>query len=116
MFLYGIGIYPFNCVIVSWFSSNVSPDHKRSVGLGVAASLANISGVLSGQIYPTTDAPRYISGNAISLELECVALLGVGATCLLLKWRMARKKKALDEGRPNNEDDGDHALRFQYHF
>lgn len=116
MFLCGIGIFPFNCIMLSWFSSNVSPDHKRSVALPIAASIANISGVLSGQIYPKTDAPRYISGNSISLGLEFVALAGVGTICLLLKWRMAGKKKALDEGKQSDDADGDHALDFQYHF
>jgi MFS family permease len=116
MFLCGVGIFPYNCVMLSWFSSNISPDHKRSVALPIAASIANISGVLSGQIYPKTDAPRYIPGNSISLGLEFLALLGVGAICLLLKWRMARKKKALDEGQQSNDTDGDHSLDFKYHF
>lgn len=116
MFLCGIGIFPFNCIMLAWFSSNISPDHKRSVGLPVAASIANISGVLSGQIYPRGDAPRYISGNSVSLGLEFVALMGVGAICVLLKWRMGRKQRALNEGKQSNQDDGDRALDFQYHF
>lgn len=116
MFLCAVGIFPYNCIMLAWFSSNTSPDHKRSVALPVAASIANISGVLSGQIYPIGDAPRYTPGNSISLGLEFVALLGVGAICLLLKWRMAQKKKALDEGKQSSDSDGDHALDFKYHF
>lgn len=115
MFLCGIGIYPFNCIMLAWFSSNVSPDHKRSVGLPVAASIANVSGVLSGQIYPITDAPRYISGNAVSLGLEFVALVGVGVIYLLLKWRMAQKEKALQEGKEDCAE-GDGSLEFKYSF
>ncbi|CAM1508102.1 Fc.00g049500.m01.CDS01 [Cosmosporella sp. VM-42] len=115
MFLCGMGIFPFNCIMLAWFSTNVSPDHKRSVGLPLAASIANVSGVLSGQIYPLTDAPRYISGNAVSLGLEFVALIGVASICMLLKWRMAQKKKALEEGK-QGEAEGDGALDFQYSF
>lgn len=115
MFLCGMGIFPFNCIMLAWFSTNVSPDHKRSVGLPLAASIANISGVLSGQIYPVTDAPRYISGNAVSLGLEFVALCGVGVITLLLKWRMAMKEKALEEGK-EDVGEGDAALEFQYSF
>ncbi|KAF7560977.1 hypothetical protein G7046_g3181 [Stylonectria norvegica] len=115
MFLCAVGIFPFNCIMLAWFSSNISPDHKRSVSIPVAASIANISGVLSGQIYPLTDAPRYISGNAVSLGLEFVALLGVGVVFMLLKWRMAQKNKALQDGK-ENEKEGDGALDFQYRF
>ncbi|RFU74610.1 high-affinity nicotinic acid transporter [Trichoderma arundinaceum] len=115
MFLCGIGIYPFNCVMLSWFSSNVSPDHKRSVGLAIAASIANVSGVLSGQIYPPGDAPRYISGNAVSLGLEFVSLVGVAIIYALLKWKMAAKKKAIQEGKESDKE-GDGALDFVYTF
>lgn len=115
MFLCGIGIFPFNCIMLAWFSSNVSPDHKRAVGLPIAASIANVSGVLSGQIYPAKDSPRYISGNAVSLGLEFVALVGVVVIVLLLKWRMAKKEKALQEGKEGVKE-GDGALDFKYHF
>ncbi|KAF4991688.1 hypothetical protein FGRMN_7661 [Fusarium graminum] len=115
MFLCAIGIFPFNCIMLAWFSSNISPDAKRSVGLPVAASIANISGVLSGQIYPPGDAPRYISGNAVSLSLEAVALTGVLLVVLLLKWRMARKDKMLQQGKGDDRE-GDAALNFKYAF
>uniref|UniRef100_A0A8H7K3H3 Major facilitator superfamily (MFS) profile domain-containing protein n=1 Tax=Bionectria ochroleuca TaxID=29856 RepID=A0A8H7K3H3_BIOOC len=115
MFLCGMGIFPFNCIMLAWFSTNVSPDAKRSVGLPIAASIANISGVLSGQIYPPSDAPRYISGNAVSLGLEAVALTGVGLIVLLLKWRMARKNRMLQDG-SGDDKEGDAALSFKYAF
>lgn len=115
MFLCGIGIFPFNCIMLAWFSSNVSPDPKRSVGLPVAASIANVSGVLSGQIYPLRTAPRYISGNAVSLGLEAVALIAVGLIVLMLKWRMAKKNEMLQEGKCGDME-GDAALDFKYAF
>lgn len=115
MFLCGIGIYPFNCIMLAWFSTNVSPDHKRSVGLAIAASIANVSGVLSGQIYPPGDAPRYISGNAVSLGLEFVSLIGVGVIFVLLKWKLAAKRRAIEEGKVSTKE-GDEALDFVYSF
>jgi len=115
MFLCGIGIFPFNCIMLAWFSGNISPDYKRSVAIPVAASIANISGVLSGQIYPATDAPRYIPGNAVSLGLEFVAFVSVGTIYVFLKWRMSRKAKALSEGQESKKE-GDEALEFQFQF
>ena len=115
MFLCGLGIFPFNCIMLAWFSTNISPDFKRSVALPLAASIANVSGVLSGQIYPAKDSPRYISGNAVSLGLEFVALTGVAAIVILLKWRMVRKNKVLQQGE-GGLSEGDGALDFVYSF
>jgi hypothetical protein len=84
------------------------------VGIPLAATIANISGVLSGQIYPATDSPRYISGNAVSLGLEFVALCGVLAIYSLLKWRNSRKEKRLAAGMESNGKDGDASLDFRY--
>lgn len=114
MFLCGAGIYPYNALMLTWISSNLAPDYKRSAGIPLAATIANISGVLSGQIYPATDAPRYISGNAVSLGLEFVALLGVVSIFCLLKWRTSKKEKALAQGIQDNGKEGDQALNFKY--
>ncbi|KIY02621.1 uncharacterized protein Z520_01086 [Fonsecaea multimorphosa CBS 102226] len=114
MFLCGGGIYPYNCLMLTWITSNLAPDYKRSIGIPLAASIANISGVLSGQIYPATDAPRYISGNAVSLGLEFVALCGVVITYCLLKWRNARKEQLLASGVESNGKEGDASLEFRY--
>lgn len=110
MFLCGAGIYPYNCLMLAWLSNNLSPDYKRSVGIPLAASIANISGVLSGQIYPPVDAPRYVHGNAISLGLEFVALAGVIALFGLLKWRSSKGKVTNVNGGVNETP------AFQYSF
>lgn len=62
--------------MLAWFSGNISPNHKRSVAIPVAASIPNIPNVLSGQIHLATNAPRHIFGNAVSLGLEFVVLKG----------------------------------------
>ncbi|KAM3506363.1 hypothetical protein MY10362_002422 [Beauveria mimosiformis] len=90
MILCGIGIPPYNCIMLVWFANNIASDHKRSVALPLAASIANISGVLSGQIYPREDGPRYIMGNSIALGSEFIALLGVLAIFVLLRSRIQK--------------------------
>lgn len=39
--------------------NNLKPNYKRSVGIPLFASLAKISGLVSSQIYPSTDGSRY---------------------------------------------------------
>ena len=114
MFICGAGIYPFNSIMLTWVSSNLSPDLKRAVGIPLAATLANTAGVTSGQIYPLSDGPSYISGNAVSLALEACALICVGFIYLLLRRRTAIKERDLQEGKEVNGRAGDQALEFKY--
>ncbi|KEF52808.1 uncharacterized protein A1O9_11225 [Exophiala aquamarina CBS 119918] len=114
MFLCGAGIYPYNCLMLTWISSNLAPDYKRSVGIPLAATIANVSGILSGQIYPATDAPRYVSGNAVSLGLEFVAFCGIIAIYCLLKWRNNKKEMILASGVESNGKEGDASLEFKH--
>lgn len=115
MFLCAAGIYPYNALLFTWVINNLSPDWKRSVGAPLFASLANISGVVSSQIYPSTDAPRYLMGNAISLGMETVACVGVVLVWLLLRRRDQRKEKMISEGQERNGYEGeDRGLQFRY--
>ena len=114
MFLCWAGIYPFNCLMLTLISSNISPDTKRAFAIPLAATLANTAGVASGQIYPLTDAPRYISGNAVSLAMEACALTCVGLIYLLLRMRTNTKTKSLRMGQEDNGLMGDRSLQFIY--
>lgn len=115
MFLCAAGIYPYNAIIFTWLLNNLSPDWKRSVGAPLFASLANISGVISSQIYPSSDSPRYLMGNAVSLAMEAVACGGVVFVWLLLRRRDQQKERMLADGRDDNGYAGeDRGLKFRY--
>ena len=114
MFLCGAGIYSYNATLLTWVANNLAPDYKRSVGIPLFASLANISGTISSQIYPSTDAPRYLKGNAISLAMEAMACGGVVLVWYLLKRRDQRKERLIAEGARDNGFDDDRGLKFRY--
>ena len=116
MFLVGSGVYSFNTVVVTWISNNVQPDYKRSVAIATIISIGNASGMAASQIYPIRDAPRYVTGNAISLGGEVIALVCIGLIYGLLKWRMRQKEKALARGDDSNGKEGDRSLDFKYVF
>jgi hypothetical protein len=116
MFLVGSGVYSFNTVVVTWISNNVQPDYKRSVAIATIISIGNASGMAASQIYPIGDAPRYVTGNAISLGGEVIALVCIGLIYGLLKWRMRQKEKALARGDDSNGKEGDQSLEFKYVF
>ncbi|KAL4947599.1 major facilitator superfamily domain-containing protein [Aspergillus filifer] len=115
MFLCAGGIYPYNALLLTWVTNNLAPDYKRSVGMPLFTSLANISGAISSQIYPSWEGPRYIMGNSVSLGMEGVACLGVGSVWMLLRARDKRKERLLGQGVSDNGFEGeDRGLGFRY--
>jgi predicted MFS family arabinose efflux permease len=115
MFLCAAGIYPYNATLLTWVSNNLAPDDKRSVGIPLFASLANISGAVASQIYPSSDGPRYVKGNSISLGMEAFACGGILAIWLMLARRDKVKAKLEAEGvEDNGYGSEDRGLGFRY--
>ncbi|KAF2172747.1 hypothetical protein M409DRAFT_62457 [Zasmidium cellare ATCC 36951] len=115
MYMCAAGIYPYNEVLTTWVSNNITPDYKRSAALPLFVCLANISGIVASQIYPASDAPRYITDNATSLAPESLSCVGVGLLWLLLKRRNQRKSmEQTSEGGLHEYLDDDRGPNFEY--
>ncbi|KAF7547213.1 hypothetical protein G7Z17_g7905 [Cylindrodendrum hubeiense] len=111
----GAGFFAmFLCSGVAWVSNNIKPDHKRSAALPFFVSIANISGVVSGQVYPSSSSPRYILGNAVSLSMEFLAGCGIVVIYFILRRRNQIKAKQRDDGVTDNGEKGDKSLDFEY--
>jgi MFS family permease len=116
MFICGSGIYAFNCLLLTWVSNNLAPDYKRSVGVPLFICLGNISGIAASNIYPSTDAPRYLIGNAVSAGTESVAMICVLGMWWALRSRNIEKERLISEGSESNGKEGDKALGFVYNL
>lgn len=80
----------------------------------LAYSIGNISNLLSSQLYPTQQGPRYVVGNAVSAGLTVVAAFLYGACWLLLRMRNQKKEKMIAEGATTNGLEGDMSLDTMY--
>jgi len=109
-----LGLYPISTLAVTWIATNLSPDSKRAIGMPLAYSIANISAVVSSQLYPSQQGPRYIQGNAVSAGLTVVAAFLYGSCWLLLYRRNAKKAKMITDGATTNGLEGDQSLDSMY--
>ncbi|KAK6597039.1 hypothetical protein H4I96_09691 [Botrytis cinerea] len=114
MFILVLGLYPISTLAVTWISTNLSPDDKRSIGMPIAYSIANVSSLVSSQLYPTQQGPRYIVGNSVSAGLTVVAGFLYGACWFLLRRRNSKKEKLIAEGATTNGLKGDMSLDSMY--
>lgn len=71
MFLIAGGIFGYLSLCLTWITNNVAPDYKRSVGLPLFIGLGNIGGIVSSNIYPSSDAPRYRMGLSSKVSQVC---------------------------------------------
>jgi hypothetical protein len=79
-----------------------------------AYSIANISNVVSSQLYPSQQGPRYVQGNAVSAGLIVVAGFLYGACWILLRRRNEIKAKLIANGATSNGKEGDQTLETMY--
>ncbi|OKL59695.1 hypothetical protein UA08_05287 [Talaromyces atroroseus] len=114
MFLCCAGIYSYQALILTWVTTNLAPDYKRSAGVSIFTSLSGISALIAPQLYPPKDSPRYMVGNGVSMGFEALAAISVIFVFILLKTRNATKQKLLAEGKTTNGMVGDRALDFTY--
>lgn len=109
-----LGLYPISTLAVTWIATNLSPDSKRAIGMPLAYSIANVSNVVSSQLYPSQQGPRYIQGNAVSAGLTVVAAFLYASCWFLLRRRNGKKAKFLAEGATTNGLEGDQSLDSMY--
>ena len=80
----------------------------------LAYSIANISNLVSSQLYPDQQGPRYVQGNAVSAGLTVIAAFLYGVCWLLLRMRNKKKEKMIAGGATTNGLPGDMSLDTMY--
>lgn len=115
-----MGIYPTVALLIMWLCDNVARHFKRASMIGLCLTLANTSGVVTGQIFTTPTAPRYIRGLSICMGLAAVGLALVVALVLGFKIVNRRRDQTIAEaerdGRPlvSRPEQGDYDVFFRY--
>ncbi|KAI1639169.1 high-affinity nicotinic acid transporter [Biscogniauxia mediterranea] len=119
-FITVMGIYPTTGMSIMWLSDNVAQHFKRATMVGGTLTLGNTAGVAVGQIFRSTDGPRYIRGLSISMGLAAVALAMVASLMMGMhivnKKREARIRAAEEAGNPlpHCPEQGDYDVYFRY--
>lgn len=119
-FLVATGLYVTVGLPLAWLPNNTPRYGKRTTANGMQLTSGNAAGIMASFIYPSTDGPRYIVGNAVSLSVVGMAACIFG---FLWFW-FARENKKRDEGplkaiHENLSEDelaelGDESPRFKY--
>ncbi|KAI0399965.1 DNA-repair protein rad2 [Xylaria palmicola] len=93
-FVIATGLYVLVGLPLAWLPNNSPRYGKRTTANGLQLTIGNSSGIIAPFIYPSSDKPRYIMGNAVSLSMVGLA----GLSFALLWFWCARENKRRDEG------------------
>jgi hypothetical protein len=121
-FLVAAGLYVIVGLPLAWLPSNNPRYGKRTVATGLQLTIGNSAGIAAPFIYPSSDAPRFVTGHAVSM-----AMVAMSAVIYLGLWawfrRQNRRKLAgLDdqkvEGMTEEEAEelGEHNPKFLYAY
>ena len=91
VFLTAGGISPCVATCITFISCNISPHTKRATALAFMLSVGNSGGAISGQIYRSQDAPRFIFGHAVNLGFCVVGF--ITASILFIGLRLENRRR-----------------------
>ncbi|KAK6840857.1 hypothetical protein PG987_001717 [Apiospora arundinis] len=73
-FVVAMGLYVVVGLPLAWLPNNLPRYGKRTTACGLNLTIGNISGIMAPFIYLTTEGPRYVRGNAVSLSMVGMAV------------------------------------------
>ncbi|PMB68162.1 putative transporter [Beauveria bassiana] len=86
-FLVAAGLYIVVGLPLAWLPNNSPRYGKRTTATGMQLTIGNASGIMSSFIYPTSDAPRFIRGHAVTL-----AMVATGTVIYGLLWAWYKRE------------------------
>ncbi|KAF8572720.1 putative MFS nicotinic acid transporter Tna1 [Ramaria rubella] len=75
VFITVAGVTPAGATAITFVGNNFGPMYTRAAVMGIFFSIGNSAGIISSNVYPAGDAPRYIRGHAIALGFSCLAIV-----------------------------------------
>lgn len=117
-FLISTACYLCTGTNITFLGMNRAPDGKRAASMGILLTFTNLGGIISGQIYQTDSAPRYVLGHAWSAGSLAFGWCGIVILRYLYKRREKRKAELRREGWRLTEGEvySDRCPDFKYQF
>ncbi|PWN87159.1 putative MFS nicotinic acid transporter Tna1 [Acaromyces ingoldii] len=103
IFLTVAGVSPSIGTSIAFVGSNFGPVYRRATTMGIYFTIGNSAGLVSSNVYPMADAPRYIKGHAINLGFAAVAILSC-AVLMFHNIRENRRRDAISYAHPDGRD------------
>ncbi|RMZ86984.1 hypothetical protein DV736_g5796, partial [Chaetothyriales sp. CBS 134916] len=103
IFLTVAGVSPNIALAISYVGANFGPLYVRATVMGFFFTIGNSAGLISSNIYPTTESPRFIKGHAINLGFAGLTFVST-SIIMFVNWRNNKKRDAISHAHPDGRD------------
>ncbi|CAO1632161.1 unnamed protein product [Sympodiomycopsis kandeliae] len=104
LFLTVSGSAPSIATCITFIGGNYGPVYTRATAMGLFFMAGNSAGLISSNVYPKTDSPRYTQGHSINLAFSAIAI--VCAIVLAIANIRENKRRDALYGRVDARKDG----------
>jgi MFS family permease len=98
-FMVAAGLYVVVGMPLAWLPTNVPRYGKRTTTIAMQACIGNSAGIMSGYVYPASQAPRYVKGHAISLAMGAFAIVTYTLVWAYYVYENKQRKAGKRDGR-----------------
>ncbi|KAJ5502733.1 Major facilitator superfamily domain general substrate transporter [Penicillium fimorum] len=115
-----LGLYVAVGLPLAWLPTNLPRYAKRTYATGLQLTFGNISGVMSPFLYPNSEGPRFVRGNAVTLGMVAFAGLVYGGMWVAYRFINKRRAQGLEDEKISSlseqdiQEMGDRNPRFLY--
>lgn len=103
LFLTVSGVSPNIMLAISWVGGNFGPLYVRATVMGFFFTIGNSAGLISSNIYPTKQGPRFIKGHAINLGFASLTFI-LTSIIMFVNWRDNKARDAISYAHPDGRD------------
>ena len=103
IFMTVAGVSPNIALAISWVGGNFGPLYVRATVMGFFFTIGNAAGLISSNIYPTPEGPRFIKGHAINLGFASLTFIMTSAI-MFVNWRENKARDAISYAHPDGRD------------
>jgi dipeptide/tripeptide permease len=103
IFLTVAGVSPNIATSISFVGANFGPIYKRATVMGFYFTIGNSAGLISSNIYPSTESPRFIKGHAINLAFAALTLV-ITSVIMIINVSENKRRDAISYAHPDGRD------------
>lgn len=103
IFLTVAGVSPNIAMAISYVGANFGPMYVRATVMGFFFTIGNSAGLISSNIYPSPEAPRFIKGHAINLGFAGLTFI-MCSLIMFVNWRENKRRDAISYAHPDGRD------------
>jgi len=98
------GVSPSIPTGIAWVGNNYGPAYTRAAAIAVLFGCANVAGIISSNVYPSSTAPRFFEGHGIAIGFASLTVITSVIITIANRIENARRDALYGPAAPDGSD------------